>query len=208
MKNAILAPYEQFEEIYKAHVTEVYQPADIKLREKINAVENNLKSQKRSEASAYFQEYAASMGIDFLKFEDTGITVTLSSSKKSLIEQSKAFVDKVVEELAMIETQEHAAEILVEYRKTLNSSRAIMEVMERHKAIDAEMQRKQQTSKSKANRIRVIQNVDDAIAAYIPTVETTSCLTLETSFRVWGTLEQLKTLKAFLMDGGYEYEQL
>lgn len=212
VKNAILAPYEQFEAVYKACVTDVYQPADNQLRDKIKEAEEVLKGQKREDAAAYFAEYAASRGIEFLTFEDSGILVTLSASKKALKDQAKAFVDKVSDDLAMIGTQEYAAEILVEYRKSLNASRAVMEVSDRHKAIMEEQRRNEQVREAETARQESVRRVEAAIQAPIapPKAEPAEQdeKLLETSFKVWGTLDQLKALKTFLTEGGYRFEQL
>lgn len=57
---------------------------------------------------------------------------------KSLKEQAKAFIDKIVDDLNLIKTQEHKAEILVEYKQTLNVAQAITIVINRFKAIEEE----------------------------------------------------------------------
>ncbi len=77
----------------------------------------------------------------------------MSDSKKSLKERCAAFVDRITEELALIETQEHKEEILVEYKKSLNVAQAITNVSARHRAIEEERQRREALELEKANRI-------------------------------------------------------
>ena len=64
---------------------------------------------------------------------------------KSLKEQAKAFVDKIADDLNLIETQEHKAEILVEYKQTLNVSQAITTVTNRFKDIEEEKKKQEET---------------------------------------------------------------
>ena len=73
-----------------------------------------------------------------MTFQDARINITLSASVKALKDQAKDFIDRVASDLLLIDTQEHKAEILVEYKKTLNASQAITTVSNRHKEIEQE----------------------------------------------------------------------
>ena len=146
VKEQILAPYMQFEEVYKTYISEKYKSADIDLKQKIDSTENELKRQKEQEIRDYFEEYRTANNIDFITFEQAKISVTLSASKKSLKEQAKLFIDKVLDDLKLIETQDCKEEVLVEYKQTLNISRAIQDVANRHKLLEEE-KRKQEERK-------------------------------------------------------------
>ena len=146
VKKAVMSPYEQFEAVYKDCITDVFKKADNELKNKISAVENELKDKKTAEVKDYFYEYAMGTGIaiaygSFFTFEQAKINVTLSASLKSLKEQAKAFIDRIGDDLNLIETQEYKAEILVEYKQTLNVSAAISNAINRHKAIEEEKAR-------------------------------------------------------------------
>lgn len=214
VKKAVLAPYEAFEASYKEYVTNVFTPADAKLKARIDEVEDALKEAKKAEVAAYFYEYLESKGIDFVTFEDTHINVTRSASKKSLMEQAKAFVDRICEDLNLIETQEHKTEILIEYKKTLNVSNAITTVVNRYKAIEeakareAELKAKQEAQQKAAEKVEAVA---EALAP--PTVEepteAKAPTRYESSFKVVTyDLEKLKKLIAFMEKEGIEYEQL
>lgn len=214
-KKAILAPYEAFEKVYKECVTEIYSPCDKQLAEKIREVEEGLKLQKRAEAETYFNEYAAQKGIDFLTFDSIGLNITMSVSKKSLKEQAKAFVDKVAEELALIDTQEHKEEILVEYKSSLNVAQAITVVTNRHKAIEDERKKAEKLKVKKEDAEKTASTVNDVLDSIsAPTAEPEEKTVIadedkrySVSFKVIGTMEQIKALKDFLVKGEYEYEQ-
>lgn len=227
VKNKILTPYEQFEVIYKACVTDIFKSVDAQLKAKIDEVENGLKERRQAEVVAYFDEYLSTKGIDFITFEDTGIKITLSASMKSLKDQARVFIDKVCDELALIETQEYAPEMLVEYRRSLNVAQAITTVTKRRKAIEEEARRFQQMQEAEAAKASTVHKVDEVIAS--ESVETASAAdplnaptvepmeeesgvdaeeVYQLQFSVTGTLTKLKALKAFLVEGGYEFEQL
>lgn len=71
-----------------------------------------------------------------MTFEKANINVTLSASMKSLKEQAKVIVDRVCDDLELIETQERKEEILYEYKRCLVVSAAIKLVADRYKAIE------------------------------------------------------------------------
>ena len=189
VKQAIMAPYLQFEAVYKECVTDVYDTGDADLKRKIDEVENEQKDNKLKEVSSYFEELCKAYGLDFLTFEDARIKITLSASLKSLKEQAKEFVDRVCDDLRLIETQKHKEEILYEYKQSLNVSAAITTVSNRYKAKAAEQAKQEAAAKV------------EAVAP--PTVEEKP---LTVSFKVTATRSKLKELKAFLNNGGYDYE--
>lgn len=212
VKKKILEPYEAFERTYKSCVSDIYKPADAQLKEKIDAVENELKERKKSELVEYFNEYRASKGIDFPEFDRAGINITLSASLKSLKEQAKAFLDKVCDDLSLINMQEHSAEILVEYKQSLNVAQAVMTVTNRHKAIEEERRKSEIVRIESEAREVAEKKVEQAIEEFAPPaaqpapeVEYQKKL-LQVTFTVRGTLEQIKALKKFLNDGGFDYE--
>ncbi len=107
VKTAVMTPYEKFEAVYKDCVSDTYKKADAELKAKIEGVEKELKQKKADEVKEYFNEYLESAGIDFLTFEQANINVTLSATMKSLKEQAKSYIDKISDDLALIDTQEH-----------------------------------------------------------------------------------------------------
>lgn len=209
VKKAVMSPYEQFEAVYKDCITDVFKQADADLKGKIDSVEAELKWQKAAEVRAYFDELCKATNIDFVTFEKAGINITLSASMKSLKEQAKAFIDRICDDLNLIKTQEHSDEIMYEYKKTLNCSAAITTVINRYKAIEeakAEAEKRKAQEKAAEKAVEKVENVVEALAP--PTVETPTeeepILTL--AFKVKGTRTQLKALKEFLNNGGYDYE--
>ena len=223
VKEQILAPYTKFEEIYKTYISDKYKSADIDLKNKIDPVENELKNKKEQEIKDYFEEYKTANNIDFITYGQARINVTLSASKKSLKEQVKTFIDKIVDDLKLIETQEHKAEILVEYKNDLNVSKAITTVTSRFKAIEEEKKRQEELKQKQLEEAKRIAdenirvqteetkkaldnfNVSKTVVLQKPVEEKQEeILTLK--FTVRGTRTKLKELKQFLESGGYDYE--
>ena len=212
VKEQVLKPYNDFENVYKECISDKFRNADIILKGKIDNVENELKSKKEKEIKEYFEEYKTANNIDFITYGQARINVTLSASMKSLKEQAKQFIDKIVDDLKLIETQEHKTEILVEYKQTLNVSQAITSVTNRFKVIEEEKKRQEQ----KIVHIEMNENHEITQKSYEqlenafnrpleqPKEENEEILTLK--FTVRGTRTKLRELKQFLESGGYDYE--
>lgn len=214
VKTAVMTPYEKFEAVYKDCVSDTYKKADAELKAKIDGVEKELKQKKADEVKEYFNEYLESAGIDFVTFEQANINVTLSATMKSLKEQAKSYIDKISDDLALIDTQEHKAEIMVEYKKTLNVSAAITGVNARFKAIEDEKRRIEEAEERRAAEEQHIAEITSALpepepepAPVMPPLEEQpeeKEYTLR--FKVTATKDKLRELKAFLDNGGYKYE--
>lgn len=199
VKEQVLSPYQKFEEVYKTYVSDKYKEADQELKTKIDSVEDELKAKKEDEIKDYFNEYALSQKLDWLDYSRSDINITLTASIKSLKEQAKEFIDKVVDDLKLIDSQDDKEEITVEYYKDLNVSRAITTVKERKDLLQKEYERKEAIEKQKEADKEVVSKVE---AISTPVEEKRYTM----AFRVTGTMEQLKQIKQFLDNGGYDYE--
>lgn len=211
VKEQVLAPYMQFEEVYKQYISDKYRSADNDLKQKVDSVESELKAKKEQEVKDYFEEYKTANNIDFITYEQTKINATLSASMKSLKEQAKYFIDKVADDLKLIETQEHKAEILVEYKQTLNVSNAITTVTNRFKAIEEEKRkREEQVVHIQMNENHEItkQSHEELEKAFNREMRETQInqKTYTITFKVTETAPRLKQLKDYLIREGYQYE--
>ncbi len=207
VKKTILNPYEQFEEIYKQYVSNKFNETDKKLKNKIDYVEDQIKNRKEQEIKEYFEEYKKANSIAFVSYEQAKIKVGLSDSIKSLKTQAKEFIDKIVNDLELINSQEHKEEMLVEYRQNLNASLSIATVLNRVKAIEEEKRKKEEKEKlDKELQQYIVDTCKESEKVDFlsePKIEE-KILTLK--FTVKGTKTQLKELKKFLDNGGYIYE--
>lgn len=234
IKAEILAPYDAFEKVYRDCVTEPFKTADTELAGKIADVENGLKDEKAAALAEYFNEYRNSIGLseEDATLYKARINVTLSASLKSLKDKATAYLDQTLEDLQMIDLQEYRDEILSEYRKTGNAAQSITIVNQRHKEIEEERRRAEERKAAEEARAAAAAKVEEAIAgtaaeaaaapqaAFMPPIEGTPAETdnsvetpadapaeiYESTFTVWGTLEQLKALKKFLDENNYDYK--
>lgn len=205
IKNKINEPYDEFNKKYEETTKIKLQEASKLLTDKINKIEDEQKRKKREEVERYFNEYATSKDVDFIKFEQLNLNITLSVSEKNLKEQVKSFVDKVADDLNLISSQEHKEEILLEYKKTLNVSSSISNVLNRYKELE-ELKKKEEIKAQKEEQVQEnIKKVEEVIAP--PTRIETKEEVLEICFKVRGSREKLKSLVSYLKEGEYEYEQ-
>lgn len=227
VKRAVMSPYERFEEVYTECVTNIYKQTDAILKGRIAIVENAIKANKEKEIRAYYDEYAESLGIDFVPYEKSGITVTLSASTKKLKEQVAAYLDRIADELKLIGTQPQdlQPEILVEYKRTVNVAYSIQTVIERKKAIEEEAERARQQAEQQTIYEAAEARVNTAVKSYgkeqqeaiaPPTVaeaQEQPVKLYRAAFAVYGSFEGVKLVKNFLANdflknGGKKYEQL
>lgn len=240
IKEQVNAPYEAFEKAYKEHIKVHYDRADSTLKSKIDEVQNRLLDDKRGRIKDYFTEFCASQGIDFLIFERLPLNITLSASDKSLKEQVTGFVSEVSKSLQLIEslseTDEFKAEILTEYKQTLDITRAIQGAQYRRQQREAELQRieaqrvaaeqarlaAEARAKAQAPLQAPAQVINEAQpaapvqpAAQVqpePVQEATQAAqedeneVVQSTFTVTGTRAQLRALRTFLDINKIQYE--
>ena len=118
--------------------------------------------------------------------------------------QAKAFVEKIHNDLQLIDTQEHRDEILVEYKESLNVSDAILKVTNRHKELERVKQDSEQRKLQQERLNETEKAVDNIIAP--PTEINNEILTAV--FEVKGTKDQLKRLVCFMKQNKIEYRDI
>lgn len=145
IKEQVNTPYEAFEKAYKEHIKVHYDKADNTLKYKIDEVQNRLLNDKQGRIKDYFTELCQSQGIDFLIFERLPLNITLSDSDKKFKEKVANFVGEVSKSLQLIESlnepDEFKAEMLTEYKQTLDVMIAINNAKYRKQQREAELQR-------------------------------------------------------------------
>lgn len=213
VKNAVLTPYNEFEEIYKKYVSEKFKNADEELKAKISNVENGLKKEKEDEIIKYFEELKTKNDIDFINYEQLNIRVGLSDSKKSIMKEIDNFFDKTLNELQVIGVQEHKNEILVEYQKDLNLTRAMKEISDRYIALERIALERVKNEEEKKEKIEVtdqdvISKIDNLVAPKVTQSTSDDSEILELNFKVRGTELKLINLLNYLDSEGLDYEQL
>ena len=145
IKEQVVAPYEAFEKAYNSFIKVKYEKADGILKVKIDEFDKRLKADKEARIRAYFTELCQDNNIDFLPFERLGLKIGLSDSDKSLKDIVNTNIDNVVKSLKFIESltdpDEYKAEILADYKQTLDVMIAINNAKYRKQQREAELQR-------------------------------------------------------------------
>lgn len=204
VKSAIMAKYDEFNEIYVENVSNLYKDADVQLKEKIDNVENQLKQEKIEELELFARQHFEFNNIDdIVNFDDIGLNITLSASMKSLKDQVLAFVEKVVNDLKLIELEEYKDEIMVEYKNTKDFTNSKLTVINRHKQLE-ELKNKQEEIQLQLDKdAKIIEKVEE-ITTPKEIIEDDEIL--KVSFTIETTKSNIVELKKWLKERGIKYE--
>jgi len=172
------------------------------INEQVKRYEDETKKKKMEEVKEYFNEYAESLNIDFVVYEQANINVTLTASMKSLKTSAKAFLDKINNDLTLIDTQDNKVEILAVYKRTLDASGAILSVKQRIEDEKRERERQELLAKAKVEQEQVVQKVEEVTTPK----EVVQEPILSMQFKVYGTIDQLREVKYFLDMKGIKYD--
>ena len=147
IKKEINKPYEEFNDYYNSGVYKKLNEGITQLNEVINEIETLQKDEKELEIKEFANQHIEDNNLDgIVSYESIGLNITLSASVKSLKDQVLEFIDKVVNDVKLIELEEYRDEILLEYKKSLNFSKSKLDVLTRHKQLE-ELQKKQEQDK-------------------------------------------------------------
>ena len=220
IKEQVNTPYEAFEKAYKEHIKVHYDKADNTLKYKIDEVQNRLLNDKQGRIKDYFTELCQSQCIDFLIFERLPLNITLSDSDKKFKEQVANFVGEVSKSLEFIESltdpDEYKAEILADYKQTLDVMIAINNAKYRKQQREAELQRLEAqraaaeqarlAAEARAKEVAPLQAPEEVKSEerivkneVVPAAQEVTPDLIVTNFTVQGTMEQLKALKAYII---------
>ena len=228
IKEQVNVPYKAFEKAYKEHIEVHYDKADSTLKSKIDEVQNRLITDKSARIKEYFTELCQSQNIDFLIFERLPLNITLSTSDKSLKEQVAGFVGEVSKSLQLIESlnepDEFKAEMLTEYKQTLDATRAIQNAQYRKQQREAELARieAQRVAAEQARlaaEARARETAPLQAPAQVNEVQPTTPVQpepvqeavqdydneiVQATFTVAGTMKQLQALKQYIISNNIQ----
>lgn len=211
IKRGVMEPYNAFEEVFRECISDAYKAADVQLKDKIDAVEQEIKQRCEDGLREYFAELCATHHLDWLRFEQAGVNVDMASAKKKtpkkLREQLAAFVSRVADDVATIDALAEADEIMVEYKQSLNFGQAWKAVTDRHQRIAQEGQSRQSYTAAVAQDQEAVRRVE-AVAPPVAVDDTPPAeeQVLTTTFTVHGTKAQLIILREFMKQEGIKYE--
>ena len=225
IKEQVVAPYEAFEKAYNSFIKVKYEKADGILKVKIDEFDKRLKADKEARIRAYFTELCQDNNIDFLPFERLCLNIRLNDSDKSLKDIVNTNIDNVVKSLKFIENltdpDEYKAEILADYKQTLDVMIAINNAKYRKQQREAELQRLEAqkaaaeqarlAAEARAKEVAPLQAPEEIPTPAIqeapappqevpaPAPQEVAPDLIVTNFTVQGTMEQLRALKAYIL---------
>lgn len=202
IKNKLLEPYEVFNEKYEQECKGQLENASNLLKDKIDAIENEQKQQKEEELREFVKQHCEANHIH-IEFETIGLNITLSASMKSLKDQALAFIERVANDLKLIDMEEYKDEIFLEYNKTYDFVTAKTNVIERHRQLE-EIAKQQEEKQQIEEQEKKVEEVIETITAPKELIEEDEIL--EATFTIRATKEQLIRLKEWLKEEGVEYE--
>lgn len=218
IKQAVLKPWNEIESEYKEKIAGKYQSIDLTLKSKINEIEDGLKAEKKTQLEEYFNELKTALNIDFVDLSQSKVKVNLSTSLTGLKKDVKNWLEGIDRDIKAIGDN---AELLAEYQRNgYQLSLGIQTIAERKQAIRAAEEaraRRAREAEEEAKRIKEAEETAKAYEAKNVAIATQPVTeeSLETEnnkqfcvgFKVYGNLEQLKALKAYLIDNNLKFEQ-
>ena len=197
-------PVDNFEKSAKEVESLLTETYDI-INNQVSAYDNQKKQEKENNLRDYFKELQESTRIDFVTFENANLNITLTATEKALKEQLRVFFDKIKTDLEIIDTMENKLEILAEYKTNLDLKKTILIVSERKKREAEELKRQQGLAKQREEEKQVataenLSNEDEIIAPKEIKQEQEEEKKYTMTFKVFGTMEQLKELKEYLKE--------
>ena len=208
IKKKILAPYEEFEKIYKDCIIGPYRAAEQDLKNEITEIESQKKNEIVREVKTYFEEYAVSLDLNFVRWEDYGFEPKLSESMKKSKENVKDYLDHISKDVEMINTYgDEADEIFSLYVKFgYNFSKAYLEYKDRKKLREEHQKRREALEEQKKQEEARQEELKKVVPDIIP--EEPREKEYVAAFKVTTTETKLKKLVAFMKGEGINYESI
>lgn len=225
VKNAVMAPYEDFEAIYRRCIKIPFENANRDLGSKILDVEQGIIGACRDELIAFFTEQAEGEGIPWLTWDRLGLRITLTEARQKthpkLEKTIRDFIAMKAAAVRSISTMPDAEEIMVEFKKSMSMADAVQTVAERHKQMEAERKRRAEWEAKQAADREAAEKAHAAaaaaasahVAAPAPAPVTAPAApekVYKLNFSVRGTKAQLVDFKKFFVayceERGLSYE--
>ena len=227
VKEQIMAPYNQFEKVYKECISGPFTDADKSLKATVDSFQNEVKEKTLQKLKDYYAELCAAERIDWLPFmramEIGNIKVGMTDAKKSNPQALKDKLANVVATVAVaisdIQKMDDSAEIMAEYKITLDVGKAVANVQERKRKVQEEKEAAEKRKEWEQKRQEAIAKVEAAVPKPTPieapvAVAEPQPLNKSMSFKIYfKTVEEyekvkpiLKQLKDTLIREGIQYE--
>lgn len=201
-------PLKDFKALYDKYVKIPFAEADAALGKKISDVEMAQKSEKYDNVKAYAVELITAYGLNWLEADVIMPNVTLSKSQAAYEKEVKAVIERIKKDVDYINRLDTKDEVFAEYMGNLNLTQTLDAIERRKQAII----KAQQTVQTYTEQASIKQEVEENVTQLAPPVveeapeENISEMPVFTmTFTVTGTLEQLRAVKAFLVENNIDF---
>lgn len=207
-KKKALEPYERAEAKYKELISDPYKDADAKLKAWVDDYQNELKQYCLEKLREYFDELCQAYDIDFISFEQMGVTVSMAMARQ--VEPQKAMkqiydqLKDVRDDMDLILKMDNAAEIMAEYRKNPILSQAMTAIAKRQEEQDA----MQSYVAEQKHRMQQVEEHKAAMLAAAPEVVAEVEERFTVRFAATGSISALKAMKAYGANLGIHFEEI
>ena len=205
-------PLKDFKTLYDKYIKIPFTEADAALKRKIDDVEDIQKLEKANNVMVYAIELIKAYSLDWLGPDVMRIMpkINLTDSETKLQKQVTVTLDRIKKDVDYINKLESKDEILAEYMESLDMTQALDTVERRKQAI----LKAQQTSQTYTEQENIKHEVEETVTQLAPPVveeETpeeniSEMPVFKMTFTVTGTMQQLKALKAFLIENNIEFK--
>jgi len=222
IKKELLEPYQEFEIKVKDIVSMIDKPI-LEIDTQIKAYDDKVKADKQAEIQFYFNEVVGDL-VDILKldkiFDSRWLNVTYNI--KNIKEEIDESVKRINDDLEVIKglNSEFNTELMNEYLCNFDLSSVLRKkslLEERKKAIEELEHKKQEQEllknestedistqeQTKDSQSTVYSNEQETVVKNDLNAPTENIITLD--FRVYGTYEQINSLKEFLKEKNIKY---
>lgn len=215
IKSAVIAPYDRFEAELKELTGKIKATID-GIDEQIKDYEGQRKAEKKAQLEAHYEEQIGSLRdmVPFAAiFDEKMLNATVTVEKAAL--QITEKIEKITNDLRALDgiDSEFKTEIKSYYLQHFDLGRALERNSELTRLKQQEEARKQEEEARRKAAVAAAGAVVDAIPeqpAKAPTEAQGKAQEaspeLEMTFTVWGTLDQLRALKAFMDERGLKYK--
>lgn len=200
-------PLKRFKELYNKYIKEPFMTADTALAKKIDDVERMQKAEKYDNLKAYAQELKTAYALNWLDVDRIMPNVTLSKTQTAYEKEIAEILDKIKRDVDTINQLGDDGETLAEYMDCLDFAQACMTINQRKQAIEQAKQASQAYTQAETEKQAVEESVTQLAPPIIEEEPQKSEEPVYTmTFTVSGTMEQLKALKAFMVESKIDFK--
>lgn len=210
IKNQVLEAYNQFNEKYELEVKTKLENASNDLKMKIDYIESSQLAEKEIELGNFIEEHIKANHLENILKDVAEIVrlanlkVNLSSSMKSLKEGALAFIQRVANEVKLIELEETPSNLLYEYQQNgYDLTKAKLTLIERQRQIEELAKQREQVQEVVKQEEKIVEQVEEIVAPK-EVVEEQEVITI--TFTITDTKENIIKVREFMKEEGIKYE--